>query len=251
MLSNGMCSVTLRHRPVPEVLEVMAAAGLSCVEWAGDRHVPAGDVEAAAAVLRLGLAAGVRVASYGSYFRAGPHGPDAFVPVLRSAVALRAPRIRIWAGDTGSAAATPQQRRAVAAVSRTAAAMAADEGVRLSFEYHGGTLTDSPESTLTLIEDIGRPDVGTYWQPPVGLSDSDAVDGLERLLPHVTAVHVFSWWPQRQRLPLHDRAALWRSAFALLERTGRDHDALLEFVADDDPARVTEDAATLAGLTSA
>src|SRR5205085_6357740 len=140
VLSNGLCSVTLRTRSVAEVLAVMTAAGLSCVEWGGDRHVPAGDVEAAAAALRLGLDAGVRVASYGSYFRAGPHGPDEFIPVLRSAVALHAPRIRIWAGDTGSAVATAEQRRAVAAVSRTAAAMAADEGVRVSFEYHGGTL---------------------------------------------------------------------------------------------------------------
>jgi len=249
--SAGMCSVTLRHLPAPRVLDVAAAAGLACVEWGGDGHVPPGSAHVAARLRAAGLDMGIRVASYGSYFRAGPHDVDSFAPVLAAAAALGAPRVRVWAGDVDSAAATSEQRRAVAAVTRAAAERAADAGIQLAFEYHGGTLTDTAESTLRLLSDVDHPGVGTYWQPPVGTPDADALRGLEQVLPWVRAVHVFSWWPRDERLPLRARERLWRAVFDVLRRTGRGYDALLEFVPDDDPAHVATDATVLAGLIGA
>jgi 3-dehydroshikimate dehydratase len=246
--STGMCSVTLRQLPVPAVLEVLTAAGLACIEWGADVHVPPGDLRGAARTRELGLDAGVRVSSYGSYFRCGT---EDFTPVLATAVALGAPRIRIWAGDTGSADTGPERRREVAAVARAAARQAADAGVQLAFEYHGGTLTDTAESTLRLLEDVDHPSVGTYWQPPVGRGDTEALEDLGHVLDRVAAVHVFSWWPLDQRHPLRAREPFWRDVFAVLACTGRPYDALLEFVPDDDPAQVANDAATLARLIGA
>ena len=62
----GMCSVTLRALPVDAVLRVAVDAGLACVEWGGDVHVPCGDLAAADRVRALTAAAGLAVASYGS-----------------------------------------------------------------------------------------------------------------------------------------------------------------------------------------
>jgi 3-dehydroshikimate dehydratase len=247
-ISSGLCSVTLRQSARAGVLDAAVAAGLDCVEWGGDIHVPPGDPAQAARAAAESRDRGIRVASYGSYFRAGPHGAAEFAPILESAVALGAPRIRIWAGDLGSAGATGEHRGAVVAASRAAAARAADAGITLAFEYHGGTLTDTAEGTVRLLQEIDHPAVTTYWQPPVAMADDDALAGLRQVLPWVCAVHVFSWWPTAERLPLADRAGLWRQVFAVLRETGRPCDALLEFVPGDSPAQVTTDARTLAAL---
>jgi hypothetical protein len=245
-ISSGLCSVTLRQLPTDGVLDAASRAGLDCIEWGGDIHVPPGDPATAARVTAQSRARGVRIASYGSYYLRA--GAQQFGSILAAAVALGAPRIRIWAGDTGSAQATRDERRAVVTASRAAAAQAADAGVRLAFEYHGGTLTDTAESTVRLLEEVDHPAVSTYWQPPVGLDDSAALAGLREVLPWVSAVHVFSWWPMSERLALLERAALWRQVFGLLHGTGRSFDALLEFVPGDSADQLAEDARTLAQL---
>ncbi|WJK35371.1 TIM barrel protein [Solwaraspora sp. WMMA2065] len=247
-IHSGMCSVTLRQQPASAVLDVAARAGLRRVEWGADVHVPPGDTRTATSVRDAGLDRGVGVASYGSYFRAGSDPDEDFPAVLASAVALGAPRIRIWAGTLGSAQASADERRAVVTATRAAAHLAADAGVTLAFEYHSGTLTDTAESTLRLLADVDHPAVRTYWQPPLDLPDAAAVDDLRQVMPWVDAVHVFSWWPGYQRLPLTARDRLWRDVLAELRGTGRDFDTLLEFVIDDDPDRVAIEAATLTRL---
>lgn len=232
-ISLGLCSVTLRACSIEEVVAIAAGAGLECIEWGADVHVPPGDLEAAAQAREATERAGLRVASYGSYWRcAGPFGP-----VLASARELGAPRVRIWAGDTGSREATPAQRAAIAAAARAAA-----RDIPMGFELHGGTLTDDLDSALALVAGTGVP---CYWQPPQDVPDAEALDGLRRL-PDVPAVHVFSWWPGSTRLRLRERAELWRAVFG----TFTAGDALLEFVPGDDPALVAEEAEACRALLS-
>jgi 3-dehydroshikimate dehydratase len=249
VISCGLCSVTLRALAIRDVVEVTAAAGLESIEWGADVHVPAGDLEAAESARTATAAAGLRVASYGSYYRAGSDDPAGFAAVLDSARALGAPRIRIWAGDRSSIDATPADRARVALAAREAADRAAGDGIEVAFEFHGGSLTDDVESALGLLKAVAhaRPGpvrVRSYWQPPQNLPDDDALAGLQLLHAHVSAVHVFSWWPGNTRRRLAERAGLWRAAFALLA-TG---DALLEFVPDDDPKLVAGEAVTLSRL---
>lgn len=241
----GLCSVTYRALPADRVAALAADSGLAAIEWGADVHAPPDSPITLDRVRELTLARGLAVAAYGSYFRAGPHGEREFLPVARAAARLGAPRVRIWSGDTGSAQTDPDRRREVVAATRAAAMVAADHGLRLGFEFHGGTLTDTVDSTLRLLEEVDRPVVATYWQPPVGAADDEAVAGLRRLLPRVCAVHVFSWWPETERLPLAARGELWRRALAELAMLPRRVDALLEFVPDDDPAALPTEAATL------
>ena len=243
-----MCSVTLRQSSIDDVVDAVASAGLACVEWGADVHVPPDNPAAATAAAARCRDRDVRVASYGSYFRAGVHSSAQFAAVLTSAIALAAPRIRIWAGDVGSTEASPEQRRMVAGSTGAAATRAADAGIELAFEFHRGTLTDSAESTVRLLEEVDHPAVRTYWQPPVGLGDAEAISGLQQVLPWVAAVHAFSWWPGSERLPLAGRTSLWHRVFQLLRGSARPLDVLLEFVRDDDPAQVRADAGTLARL---
>jgi len=246
-----MCSVTLRDRTAAEVVALAAAAGLEGVEWGADVHAPPGDLPAARDVGARTRDAGLRVTSLGSYHRTGVHADGAFDDVLATALALGAPRVRVWAGDAGSADADDADRARVAAGAADAVRRARDAGVEVGLEWHGGTLTDTPGSTAALlaaVDDLtGAPELSTYWQPAVDVGDADALASLVALLPRVGALHVFAWGPGTRRRPLAARADLWRRVLALAAGAG-EHDALLEFVADDDPARLREDAATLRDL---
>jgi 3-dehydroshikimate dehydratase len=227
-LSLGLCSVTLRALPIEEVVAVAAGAGLECIEWGADVHVPPGDLRAARRAREATERAGLRVASYGSYWRcAGDFGPE-----VASALELGAPRMRIWAGELASAEASAADRAAVAAAARTIA-----REIDVAFEFHGGTLTDDVDSALALIAATGVP---SYWQPAQDEPPEAALEGLRRL-PRVPAVHVFSWWPGSTRRRLYERRRLWQAVFASFTAG----DALLEFVPGDDPSLVVEEAKEL------
>ncbi|MER5744915.1 TIM barrel protein [Streptomyces sp. NPDC002225] len=249
LITPGICSVTFRHLPVDDVARLAADAGLAAVEWGADVHAPPGDPDAVRAAREAAERHGLRCCSYGSYFRAEPGGPagpdDGFAPVARAAVLLCAPRVRVWAGTTGSREATAEQRAATAAALREAARTGADHGLELGLEFHGNTLTDTAASTLRLLEEVGADNLRTYWQPPQNASDEEALDGLAALGDRVGAIHVFSWWPGNHRLPLADRQNLWTSVFDLLGRRGVPLEALLEFVPGDDPAVLAREADTL------
>jgi len=248
-LRLGLCSVTLRHLDVPRVLAAAVEAGLECVEWGADIHVPAGDEAVAADVRAATEKTGLAVASYGSYYRAGHGDPAAFDDVLRSAVLLGAPRIRIWAGATGTDETSPDGRAAVIRDTRRVADLAAARGVHLAYEFHRNTLTDGADRTLGLLSDVGHSHVRTYWQPPLDMPDAEALGGLDTLIDQVAAVHAFSWWPGTTRHPLPVRADLWRAALARLRAHGHPRDVLLEFVPDNDERVLTREARSLRSLT--
>lgn len=246
----GLCSVTLRHLDVAGVLAAAAEAGLECVEWGADIHVPAGDEAAAARVRAATQEAGLAVASYGSYYRAGSTDPGAFDGVLRSAVLLGAPRIRIWAGATGTDEMSPEGRTAVIEDTRRAASLAADAGVQLAYEFHRNTLTDGADRTLRLLDEVDHPGVRTYWQPPLDLADRDALRGLDTVIDRVAAVHAFSWWPGTTRHPLSTRADLWGAVLARLRARRQPLDVLLEFVPENDEKVLAREARTLGSLAA-
>ncbi len=239
----GLCSVTFRRLPAAEVAGRAARAGLEAVEWGADVHAPPGEPGTVRAVREATDRHGLVCCSYGSYFRASPGEAADFPAVARAAVLLGAPRVRVWAGRTGSAATAPDARRTTAAGLREAARIAADHGLELATEFHLGTLTDTVASTVRLLDEVGADNVRTYWQPPLDVPDEEALAGLAELGGRVTAVHVFSWWPGNSRLPLAAREDLWS---AVLRRVhGRGIEALLEFVPGDDPAVLDREAATL------
>lgn len=230
----GLVSVTFRQLSAPAIVSLAAGAGLEAIEWGGDVHVPVGSPGVAREVASRCADAGIAVAAYGSYYRASGD----FAPVLQTAVALGAPRIRVWAGDSASAPLA-----SVAADLRKVAELAAGEGVEIAVEYHANTLTETLESALELFAAV--PALRPYWQPPIGVSVAHAREAVAALLPRLVTAHVFTWSPTGTRLPLAAGADLWLPILEDLASAPGDRYALLEFVRDDDPAAFAEDAATL------
>jgi 3-dehydroshikimate dehydratase len=245
----GLCSVTFRELSAEEIVDLATSAGLESIEWGADVHAPPDDPAALERVRKLTEAAGLVVASYGSYYRAEPDDTRAAPAALVAAAEhLGTGRVRVWAGRQASADASTEDRAATVGELRKACDLAAAGGVELALEFHRGTLTDTVASTVQLLDEVGRTNLSTYWQPPVGVADDEAAAGLDALLPRVSTLHVFSWGPASERLPLAARAVLWQRVLTAAQTAPACTDALLEFVAGDEPALLRSEALTLRAL---
>ncbi len=248
MLTPGLVSITFRKLSPREIADLVARAGLTGIEWGGDVHAPHGDLERAREVRQITRDAGLEVAAYGSYYRLGKSEAEglAFRDVLNSAVELGAPLIRVWAGAKPSAEADEAYRREIADEAARIAEEAAAAGVGIAYEYHANTLTDTNESAQDLLERTQTPNITTLWQPPNGQSPEYCLEGLKAVLPRLSNVHVFHWWPtNKDRNPLDAGTDRWKPYLETLRSTGRDHHLLIEFVKDDDPENFLADAAAL------
>ncbi len=248
MIHPGLVSVTFRKLSPKEIVDLAVKAELEAIEWGGDVHVVAGDVELAERVGAMTRDAGLEVASYGSYYRVGHEDQVPFEFVVETAVGLGAPTIRVWAGRKGSREGDDEYRRRVVRDSHRIADWASDSGVTLAYEFHGRTLTDTYESAVRLLRDVHHENLRCYWQPPHGLDAKECLGGLREVLPWLLNVHVFHWGGEpRKRLPLSSGADRWKQYLEAIRSTGRDHYAMLEFVRDDSPKAMLEDAETLKG----
>ncbi|MET0422542.1 MAG: hypothetical protein ABW046_01620 [Actinoplanes sp.] len=240
----GLVSVTLRHLPPEQVVEIAVRARLSAVEWGGDIHVPHGDLAAASQVASLTARAGLAVSAYGSYYRLGES--DDAPAVIAAAARLGAPLIRVWAGRVASADADAAYRARVRDDALRLAGLAPDIGIVL--EYHRETLTDTRASTAALLDELRDAGVRSLWQPQPARPDEENAADLRALLPDLANLHVFAWNPDGSRLPLAAHRARWASWLAIAAEAPGDRYASLEFVPADDPAQLLTDAATLHSL---
>lgn len=221
-----------------------AQAKLDCIEWGGDIHVPHGDLAAAQDALTLTRQAQLKVAAYGSYYRAG-HSLETFPAVLRTALALEAPVIRVWAGTQNPEEADDAYRRQVSEDLRRICELAAPAKVLVALEFHRNTLTNTALSTRQLLEEVNHPQLKTLWQPRVDASFSEAKNDLEVLAPWLEHLHVFQW-NGTERRPLAEGALVWPKYLGVAS-TARETPiaALLEFVREDTPDQFFEDARQL------
>jgi sugar phosphate isomerase/epimerase len=245
MLRGGLVSITFRKLSPAEIVELVADAGLECIEWGGDVHCPHGDAGRAEEVRRLTADAGLAVSAYGSYYRLAEENEFSLEDVVASARALGAPTVRVWAGRRGSADADDAYRAGVIEESRRAADLAAAAGLTVSYEYHANTLTDTNESALKLVREVDHPALRSLWQPPNGRDTEYRLAGLRTIMPWLSNVHIFTWDEENRRLPLADGEEWWKLFLAEAASTGRDHDVLMEFVVEDRPENFRRDAEVL------
>jgi len=273
-LLPGLVSVTFRQLGFAEIIALVRKADLRAIEWGGDVHVPHGDLDRAREVARQTRDAGLCVAAYGSYYRAAQsellptESRLCFSRVLDTAIALGAPVIRVWAGVDGSAGANAAMRHRVVGDLLRIAEMAAQAGVRVATEFHGGTLMDTNESAHSLLfEEAVHPNLYSYWQPPLGMSDADCLAGLTSLGPKLSHLHVFNWVlapsGEIDAYPLEEGEGIarWRRFFAAASATLAKSQstvtaagvrnsiaAMLEFVPGESPESFLREARTLTAL---
>lgn len=241
----GLCSVTLRALTVEQVIEVATAAGLSGIEWGGDIHVPAGDIDRAIEVAELTKCVNLEVASYGSYYAVGyEENASSFEAVLETARKLTAPSIRVWAGKLGSMEADNQHRKLVVEEARRIATLAAEKNIEIHFEYHGGTLTDTEESAALFMKEINHPNVYLYWQPAVNRTVTGRLKSIGKIRPWLSNVHVFHW-QETKRLPFAEGLADWTQYINHLKEDAKERYLFMEFVKGDSVEQLLVDVKAL------
>lgn len=240
MLIPGIVSATFKKLAPEQVISLVRESHLQAIEWSENHHIEKGNVLQSEKVGELTRAAGLEVASYGSYYRLGL-GMD-FLPSLESAKAMKAPLIRIWAGDRPSSEVSSSERKEMVKEAKQLSHLAQQEGIVVCTEWHKNTLTDTNESALRLFEEVSSPCFHTFWQPTQALSFSERLEGLSKAEPLVENLHVY-YWDESGRRPLAEGEEHWKKYLSLLGLGN--HYVLLEFVKDDSIEQFKEDAKTL------
>ena len=243
MLNQGLVSVTFRKHTVAEVADIAKKAGLDCIEWGGDIHVPPNDSEAVSNAKNASRDAEIKIVSYGSYYNCLGSDEDTTLQV-KTAAALGAPNIRIWAGKLWSSDCDDSARAEVVHGIKNVCKYAADYGMTVSPEFHGGTLTDTIESALRLYDEVAEENFRLYWQPNQFEDDEYNIRALRSVLPYLSNVHVFSW-KGSDMFPLANGEKMWLKYIDMIRSDGHDHNLLLEFVCDGSPDQLYRDAETL------
>jgi hypothetical protein len=251
MLQPGLLSITFRSLPAADICILAQRGNLRGIEWGGDIHVPPGDVQTARDVAQLTRDHGLSVASYGSYYRAGMK--TNFAPVLESALELDAPSIRVWAGEA-SANCGAARRAEIINDLNSITSLAAKSGIVVATEYHSGTLTDTRESTVHMLEETAESGMRTLWQPLFFGGENiieENLAALREVRSRLLNVHTYHWiqdGEELQRQPLSAGRVAWQHYFAELQNC--DAWALLEFVRDESTEQLLDDANLLNELVS-
>jgi NADH:flavin oxidoreductases, Old Yellow Enzyme family len=242
MFSTGIVSVTFRKLSVDAIISAAVDNKLAGIEWGGDIHIPPNDIENAKNVAMKCAENELKIFSYGSYYALGQDSD--FTDILNTAIVLNTPNIRIWAGKKNSEDVTAGEWNQMVEETRVIADKLAEHNITLSFEYHGNTLTNTPESAVKLMTDVNRNNVKLYWQPNQYKDVEWNKAALRMVLPYLTNVHVFNW-NGNEKLPLEDASKTWTEYINIIKADNKFHNLLLEFVKDDSMANFEADSAAL------
>lgn len=235
---TGLISVTFRQLQALEIIQLAKQAGLDGIEWAGDVHVPHGDLDQAQRVAQLTRDAGLSLTGYGSYYRVG-HSESvglSFQSVLETALALGVPSVRVWAGNLSSAQADFSYRNWVVEECRRIARLAQDQELTVVAEYHDGTLMDTAASAVALLEEVNHPHFKSLWQQADPYIGDTNFNNLVAISPWLTNIHVNNLDPvTRQQHPLSEAMDQWKKYLRHSIGLAGERYALLEFVDRDSP----------------
>ncbi|HEY3415402.1 MAG TPA: TIM barrel protein [Armatimonadota bacterium] len=242
MVRVGLCTVSFSTVSVDEALAIAAGAGAPGIELWGRGHLPEdAPHKEVARVQRLIESQGLEIAAYGSYARAGDAAwtSERFAGIIARAVDLGAPRIRVWAGATGSADAQPDDWTQAAATLTAWGELAAARGVQLVVERHNNSLTDFGDAALRLFTLIPHPAVRLNYQAPYPWTEqaycAELADDLRRYLPLSAHMHVQNFTRRDDGLvqvPVAEGLINFAMYDPLLAEAQFDGWAMLEFLPD-------------------
>lgn len=256
-MKTGLVSISFRKKSVKELIKASQESGLEYIEWGGDVHIPMGKVKLARKIRKQMNGAGLKAASYGSYFgvvyHCDEHFPLPFKKVLKTAKSLGAKTVRVWLGwpncgcHKGKGVYLCQkQYRKMVALAKSLCNQAKKYDLTLSIECHFATLSDDYHDTLRFINDVNCDNLRLYWQPNHAKGFEYNVEALTALRPYITNVHVFNWDEKGQKYPLIEGKAQWEKYFEILnDENSENRICFLEFMPDGELSSLKTEADSL------
>jgi len=190
-LKAGFATIALRQLDVYEAIGHAAAAGFEAVEiWGRPPHTPDPYDERHTLAIREHLEQKRMTAPvFGSYVNsADPEFDIKAATALEIAGGLGSSIIRVWVGDEEPPFASDDDWRNNAARLKWMCERAADNGLTLAMEMHGGTLALAPDSVLRLIDLAGADNLKLNYQVN-DPTNHDLEHSVALVGPHVVMVH--------------------------------------------------------------
>lgn len=247
MFNTGLVSISFRSLTPEQIVDYMLDAGLRYVEWGSDVHAKKDDIETLQRIAALQQEKGIVCSSYGTYFHLGQDPLSELPGYIAAAKTLGTNILRLWCGNRKSTDYTAEEKKVFFEECRAAARIAAENNVIFCMECHNNTYTQLLEGTLELMEAVNSPAFRMYWQPNQYISVAENIDCANRIAPYTVHIHAFKWIGQN-KYPLAEGAADWTE---YLKAFKGEHALLLEFMPDDKPESLKQEAATLNDLAAA
>ena len=181
-LKIGVASVTFRNKTVSEVVDIVSQAGVEYIEWGADVHVK--NADDAVVARNLCDAKGIKISSYGSYYRAGCNDRENWAEICRTAHTLGAESIRVWLGSENSEDYTSQEYDELVSDLCSMCDVAAQYGILVCPECHDNTFNNNTDSIIRLKNDLQRDNFRTYFQSRYFRFDYD-MDRIERTISFI------------------------------------------------------------------
>ncbi len=241
-MKPGLTSVTFRGKSIEEVFECASKAGIESIEWGVcDNHIVLGDTERIEKIKELSILHKIGISSLGAYCRMEDM-EEAFLN-LETAKLLGAPIIRVWAGKKASADCDENYRSLIEKNTAVLAEKAKEYGIKIGFEYHIDSLTDTADSAKKLAEDIAMDNVGLYWQQNSAKSVEENIKDLMLVKPYLVGnIHVHNYTMENGYGPLDD---IKENLTKYIKESPYDSTVMIEFVKDGTEENFYKDAKVL------
>lgn len=222
----GFTSTSFRQiKDVEKIVKIASEAGADCIEWGGNIHVK--NIDEAINVKVLCESAGIKISSYGSYYRVGSGDVQAWENICMTVCGLSCDSVRVWLGDKNSEKTGKAEYRKIVEDAQRICDRAKAFGFIVCPECHNNTYNNNTDAFLKIAKDINRENFKTYFQSKYKNLDYD-LDRIERTLPYIESVHI-SWSEQlREQLPKYNPSYIDKLLDKLLE-SGFDGNLLVEY----------------------
>lgn len=240
-----MCTIACRDKLLDYALHLARKLGFDGVEvWGREPHVPEKfDENRMRATRKLLDSLGVVPHVLGSYLTFGRTRTDGDLQLsdtLHVARWLKTQIIRVWASDVSSRDASPELWQRTVREAQEACDRAAKLDMTLVVEMHAGTLADTTESALRLVEDVGKDNFRLNFQVCAHDNGERPEDRLRATLPWVAHVHAQNYrrlaaleGDPVQRAPLSAGVIDYRVLVYMLREFGYQGCIAVEFAYDE------------------
>lgn len=186
-LKIGVASVTFRNKTVSEVVEIAKNAEVSYIEWGADVHVKT--AEDAKAAKELCDANGIKISSYGSYYRVGSHDKENWEQICKNAEIMGASSVRVWLGSKDSEETSEDEYRNLLEDLTHICEVAEKYNLLVCPECHDNTFNNNTSAVIRLKKELNKENFRTYFQSRYFRFDYD-MDRIEKTFAFIENVHV-------------------------------------------------------------
>ena len=198
----GFTTTSFRQiKSLEKIVKIASDAGVDCIEWGGDVHVK--DVETAKKAKALCDAAGIKINSYGSYYRVGSKDKAEWEKICKIASAMDAVSVRVWLGKADSEKTDEVTYWNLVEDAEYICKVAEKYGLLVCPECHDNKYNNNTDAFLKIRKDISCENFKTYFQSRYKKKRYD-LDRIERTLPYIETVHISWSEQQREQFPKHD-----------------------------------------------